>query len=123
MKSINLYVDHNYYCSDDNYFDNGCRCVYSCLDDFLDSVKGYSIYMNLVFRWDVVRNDDTGELDAYIFIMQQRKGLFQPNIIRGIKREEFNKLKKYLLPHWKYLNDIWKPISLINVKPGKEREL
>lgn len=113
MSKENLYVEHDYAdgCSDSNFHSGEPRTEYDSVSDFLEDYDDNDIALNLVFRWDILKDEDTGHMSAMIFIMYQRKGIFDPIVIKNISESDFEKLGSYLKKHWKYLKEIWEPIS------------
>jgi hypothetical protein len=45
-------VDHPYYCTEGNYYSNGCHSTYDSWADFVEEANGWDLDMNLLFRWD-----------------------------------------------------------------------
>jgi hypothetical protein len=116
IKTIkDLAIDHNYYCSTSNYFKNDCCEHYETFDDFIDDRGKDDLDYNMVFRWDVKPNDeDEGEAAGFymeIFIMQQRKGLFQSCVIDEVTDADVSAIIEYLKPRWEYMREIWKPFE------------
>ena len=109
-----LAIDHDYYCSDNNYYSNDAALKYETFNDFLADFKDADVDMNLVFRWDVKAINDEDETEGYyleIFQMKQRKGIYTPIHISEFKKEDIAKLIEYLQPHIAKLKSIWKPFE------------
>jgi len=105
-----LTVEHDYYCNDDNYFSNDARLKYNCWEEFYDEFEDADIDMNLVFRWDMSKS--TKKYTLKLYMIQQRKGIFTPIIVKDFKEENINEFIKYITPHIKKLENIWKPFKL-----------
>jgi len=98
---------HPYYCSDSNYYSNEASSNFESMTDFLDSFEDCDVDMNLVFRWDIRKNDDDDMYYAEIFMMLQRKGIFKPIMIDSVLESEVERFEKYLMKHKKVLNMLW----------------
>lgn len=113
-----LAVDHNYYCNLGNYHSNESLTEYETFSEFLDEYEDADIDYNLIFRWDVKKiEDDVDELpeghSGYkmeVFIMQQRRGNFVPNLIKEVTEKDVSDIVKLLKKHRDYLNEIWSPL-------------
>jgi len=111
-----LAINHGYYCSQCNFYSNEPQEKYETMSDFLDNYEDSDVDMNLCFRWDIRKEEDTNSYDAEVFLILQRKGIFKPIYIEIIKEEECNRFEKYLSKHWETLNRIWKPFSVEIIK-------
>ena len=106
-----LSIDHPYYCSEGNYYSNEARSRYDTFTDFYQEMGDSDVDMNLVFRWDIHKEDEKELYSAEIFIMHQRKGRFWPIKIDLITEEDVPKFIEYITKHWNLLKKLWKPIS------------
>lgn len=117
MSKINsledLFVDHDYYCSDRNYYSNEPAQSYDDWESFYSAFRNTDLDLNLVFRWDLEKNDD-GEFYLEIFFMLQRKGIFKPVLIDSVKEENLPEIISFLTPHWEKLNQLWQPLSFVD---------
>lgn len=104
-----LALKHDYYCSDNNYYDSQCKGHYDTWKEFYDEFKDADIDMNLVFRWDV--HEDDGHYYAMVFMMHQRKGIFTPHWIKRIEQDDVDSFKKFMRMHWEKLESIWRPLN------------
>lgn len=112
MKTLKeLAVDHDYYCSDNNYYSNSAGQEYPTWRDFHNVYHDADIDMNLIFRWDIKQHDG-GDYYCEIFIMHQRKGKFSPVMIESFVEEDIPSFMELVTEHWKKLVSIWKPISI-----------
>lgn len=111
MNLEQLAQDHPYYCSDNNFYSNDPSQFYDTWEDFYRAEKEMDVDLNLCFRFDVKKDEDTGEYSAYIFIMQQRKGIFRPNTISSVKEENVPEMVEYLQKHYNQLQELWTPFS------------
>lgn len=108
MNLKDLAVDHDYYCSETNYFSNECSLQYDTVEEFLDHWGDADIDMNLAFRWDVYEQDN-GEYYAIVFFMLQRKGIFKSATIQSITEDDVESFVNFLKPHHEKLQNIWRP--------------
>lgn len=113
-----LCVEHSYYCSESNYYSNDANYTWETMTEFLDEFEDADIDYNMCFHWDIHQKLDEyteelveGEYRAEVFLMLQRKGIFQPHAIENIDEEEAVRFKEYAQRHWNYLTSLWKPIS------------
>lgn len=106
-----LAVKHPYYCSDSNFYSNEPSQYFESLADFLDEFEDADPDLNLCFRWDINRDDESGEYSANIFLILQRKGIFKPCSIEKVDLESIDRFNSYLEKHWELLKELWKPIS------------
>lgn len=100
-------VDHPYYCSESNWYSNEARLRFDCWADFVDGFGDSDLDMNHVFRWDW--EEDRRCLK--IFMMKQRKGLFQPIEIYGMTADDEEQVRVYLTKHWENILLMWYPIK------------
>ena len=112
MKTLleKLSVEHNYHCSESNYYSNEANEEYETMTTFLEEYKDADISMNLIFRWDIFKEDD-GIYRAEVFMIKQRKGIFSPCTIETISEKEAIEFEKIAKKHFNYLLEIWKPIT------------
>lgn len=111
MEFKDLLVEHDYYCSDSNYFGLSFETKYATFQDFYDDMGDADLDMNLVFRFDVFQNEEDNTYYMQIFIIHQRKGRFVPFFIESVKESDFELIKKYLEPRFKDLKNLWKPFN------------
>lgn len=102
-----LAIKHDYYCSDSNYYSNKPYCKWESFKDFYEEMKDAD--MNLVFRWDVIKEEDSDVYYMEIFMIHQRKGIFAPHFIQQVTDEDVILIIEYLKPHKKKLDKIWLP--------------
>lgn len=110
-----LAVDHPYYCSDSNYYSSDGAISFPTMTEFLDDFEGLDVDLNLCFRWDFrekLDDDDigTGNYEADVFLMLQRKGIFRPISIDSVNEDEALRFKSYALRHMERLKMIWSPL-------------
>jgi hypothetical protein len=120
MTLNDLQAEHPFYCSDKNYFDNSVTETYETSIEFLKEYEHKDPDIYLCIRFDVKDSEDHSGKCAYVFILNQRKGLFIPIIINSIKETEVAKFSKYLKSHWKKQVDNWMPFSLLDNKAVTE---
>jgi hypothetical protein len=110
MTLKDLAIDHDYYCSESNYYSNEAAQHYKTFKNFISEMGESDVDMNLVFRWDIkLLDDQTYTCD--IFIMQQRKGRFMPFSIDLIEEDDVPAFIDYVKKHFNKLLSIWKPIE------------
>jgi len=105
-----LAVDHDYYASDSNYYSNNSG-HYTTFADFYDDFIDADIDMNLIFRWDIKKHDESERYYVEIFMILQRKGIYMPHMIDHIREEDVPKFIELVTKHWQKLISIWSPIS------------
>lgn len=106
-------VNHDYYCSDTNYYSNSATVVWGTWSDFYNDYKDADIDLNLIFRWDI-KEKEHGEYYMNVFIIHQRKGIFAPQIIENIDEKDFDSIKELLSKHYDKLVNLWNPFSKTN---------
>ena len=111
MKFNDLLQDHDYYASDSNYYSNEASTKWNSFDDFYAEYINADIDMNLIYRWDIKKDDDEN-LYMEIFIIKQRKGIYAPQFIENVYEKDFDKIKELLQPHLDKLANIWLPFSV-----------
>lgn len=114
MKTItfkDLLAEHDYYCSDSNYYRNDAAREYETFREFYDEMRDADIDWNLCFRFDVIANDEKDGFYGNISVMQQRKGKFVPFTIHSIVESDLDMIVEYLTPHWNKMKQIWQPFS------------
>lgn len=125
-------VDHDYYCSESNYYQNGTGEKFATWSDFVRGYGDSDLDMNLVFRWDwkLPYDDDENQIlhpDPYyrdgnlmIFFMGQRKGRFWCVQVQVCQADE-PEVIKFLQPRLDHLVKLWRPLMPTD-KPEKEKE-
>lgn len=106
-----LAIDHDYYCSESNYYSNKASMRYETFSDFYEEFHDADVDMNLVFRWDLHELEECKRYYLEIFMIQQRKGIFKPIHIALFDERDVELLAKYLKPHIEKLKAIWKPFE------------
>lgn len=117
-------IDHPYYCKIENYFSNDSVSHHDTWDSFHECEDDEDMDLNLIFRWDweIDHEDFDDEIDdsndekfdnnhvLKLFYMTQRKGIFRTVIIK-VKKEDEEKIKKFLKPRWRKMKKLWEGIS------------
>ena len=111
MEFKDLLLDHDYYASDNNYYSNDAGQKWNTFQDFYDEYHDADIDMNLIYRWDI-KKDDEENLCMKIFIIHQRKGIYAPHFIESVSESDFENIQKLLQPHLDKLARIWLPFSV-----------
>jgi len=115
-KLVEMSCYHSYDCSDNNYFNSSTSCTFNTATEFLEEFEDSDEDYNLVFRWDITEKTDdndktTGEYNASVFFVLQRKGYFLPTFIENITPSELPRFKRFLKIRWEHLESLWSPIS------------
>lgn len=116
MKSIelkDLAIDHDYYASDNNYFDRETVGKYNTWADFYEQFHDADIDMNLIYRWDIYKRPESNRYYMQINIIAQRKGFFMPVHIDYLDEKDVETIIPFMQKHWNKLQSIWQPISKI----------
>lgn len=119
MKLEDLAVEHNYYCNMGNYFSNECSFNCETFQDFLDAMGDSDMDMNLLFRWDVKKYEESDDNDedspkgyyAEMFFMLQRKGNFICHNIEKMTEEDVEAFVAFVEPRHKHLMSLWAPFG------------
>lgn len=110
MTLKDLAVDHDYYCSDVNYFKNSVSTEFTTFSEFYEEFFDADPDMNLVFRWDIIKyENDTYRME--VLIIHQRKGFFRPIMIDRVFEEDVSDILEFLNKNYSKLQKIWNPIS------------
>lgn len=128
-------IDHPYYCSESNYYSNGCHTSYGSWEAFHESEGDADFDMNLVFRWDWKPNDyiedETPEnLRAYadrfgdrdhawtlqVCWMGQRKGLYRCTEVKVCKADE-PAVRAWLIERAEHMRKLWEPLLDLPIAP------
>ena len=111
-------IDHSYYCSEGNYYNNDCHTEYKSFADFLADYGDADMDMNMVFRWDWKESDpETGENNfngdvnyrngkLFLYVVGQRKALLTSKEIEVCRADEAEVIK-YLKPRQEYMRALW----------------
>lgn len=111
MKLKDLAIDHDYYCHDNNYYSNDAALKYDTFSDFYEEFQDADVDMNLIFRWDLGKRDNSERHYLQLFMINQRKGIFRPIYISLFDEKDIELFIKYLKPHIEKLKSIWKPFE------------
>lgn len=110
-------VEHDYY-GETTYNEMN----FETWEDFMENMGKAEKCWNFLFRWDwyerdkdtddiVYRGDDNERTGHVKFCYQaQRKGFSMSAVVKVARNEE-PKVRAYLQEHWKYMEDMWAPIS------------
>lgn len=115
-------TEHNYYCSNANYYvgngngENYGLCTHENWTEFQEewllNDGTLDDDFNHVFRFDVREKEDdegnaTGEFYLMLYFVLQRKGIFRPVRINQITKEDMPSIKDFLSGRWDYLREQW----------------
>lgn len=106
-----LAVKHDYYASDSNYYSNDASGHYNTWSDFYEEFHDADIDYNLVFRWDVMKKEESGRYYMQIIIIAQRKGIYMPIHIDYIDDKDADQIKEFMKPHMEKIKNIWQPFK------------
>lgn len=115
MKSIKNFKEligcnHDYYCHTNNYYSNDPFSEWGTWKEFYDNWIDVDVDMNLIFRWDIRAYEEI-ETKYYmeIFIIQQRKGIFCPQLINNVTPNDFDSIVELLSKHYCKIRNLWNP--------------
>lgn len=111
MTLKDLAIEHDYYCSDSNYYSNETSVRYDTFADFYEEFHDADVDMNLVFRWDLKMREASERYYMEIFQIKQRKGIFAPIYIKYFDEQDIPLFIKYITPHIEKLKNIWNPLA------------
>lgn len=100
-------VEHPYYCSESNFYSRKPYTRFECWSDFMDEFAEADLDMNHIFRWDW--EEDRHRLK--LFMIKQRKGIFQPIEIYGMTPEDEPSVREFLRGHWETILAMWEPLA------------
>lgn len=95
---------HPYYCSEGNYYSNGCYDEYESFDDFLADWGDSDIDYNRIHRWDISLGDDDCKPEVSFYYILQRKAIARSCHFPYDPADD-SRIRDFLRPH-KELNDI-----------------
>lgn len=110
MTLKDLAVEHDYYCHDSNYYSNDAGGEWNTWSDFYKEYNDADIDMNLIFRYDVAKVDETDKYCMGVYMIHQRKGIFAPHLIKLVEEKDVPSIIELLSKHREKLNSIWKPL-------------
>jgi hypothetical protein len=96
LKFKDLLVEHDYYCSTSNYDNHASEEQWETWSDFYEEYKDEDIDRNLVFRWDIQVNEETGKYYMKVFMIRQRQGQFAPHYIKQVDEKDLKTIKEFL---------------------------
>lgn len=106
-----LAIDHDYYCSPNNYYSYEATLKYDTFADFYEEFHDADVDKNLIFRWDLHKREESKRYYLELFMINQRKGIFKPIYITFFDERDIDSFVKYLKPHIEKLKAIWKPFK------------
>ena len=111
MNLKDLAIDHDYYTSGSNYYSNDASGHYNTWADFYEEFHDADIDMNLVFRWDIYKREESKRYYMQIIIIAQRKGIYMPIHIDYVDEQDVPQIEQFMKPHFEKLLSIWQPLS------------
>lgn len=110
MELKDLAIEHDYYCEDKKLTYDQREEFYSW-DQFYDEYNDADIDMNLIFRWDIFKNEKfINDYTLKLYVIRQRRGIFELITVRNIKNENVPLIIELLSRHKEKLDKIWKPL-------------
>jgi len=120
-------TNHNYYCSNANYYvgnlrgENFGKCDYDTWEDFkeewLNNDGSLDDDYNHIFRFDIIESLDSetdeplGTYELALYFILQRKGIFRPVIIKTITQNDMTEIEAFLKVRWEYMKGQWDEFS------------
>lgn len=98
-----LKTTHDYHFTSSEYEEE----IYETWQQFIQQAKTWSIALNPVFRWDL---QDNNQLE--IIFLKPRKNYCWKAVIKNPQHEDAESIISFLQQRYKYLQDIWQPISI-----------
>ena len=125
-------TDHSYYCSESNYYVSGRngqnfgRCEHSTWADFkegwlLPASTDLDDDLNHVFRFDICKDEDSGNFKLWLFFILQRKGIYRPVLIRSITQEDMPEIEDFLRKRWEYMRGQWIEFSEMDAEVNHDQ--
>ena len=111
MKLKDLAIDHPYYASESNYFSNDAKADYPVWADFYEEWNDFDVDLNLVYRWDIKKREESDRYYMELFIIQQRKGIYMPIMVHYVDEKDIETIVPFLKKHKAKIEDIWNPIK------------
>lgn len=113
MNTKNIFeIEHSYYCEEGNYFSEDGHRTYESISDFLDEWGDADEDYNLLFRWDILQEDQddlaVGEYWFKCFFMLQRKGCKFSTKTRVTRKDE-SEILDFLRSRFEHLMKLWEP--------------
>lgn len=102
-------TEHDYYCSDENYFKGDTKNTYNSWNEFKESNFYLSEDFNLLFRYDICQfyYEDVVHIKTLkLYFVLQRKGFFVPAHVY-IKEKDLPEIEKFLNDRFEYLKKLW----------------
>lgn len=111
-----LITDHPYYCCEGNFYQRGHHEHLPSWSRFVVEWSEEDEDMNLLYRWDITRDDD-GALTLKCFYMHQRKARCS-SVFVDITEADLPTVREWLEGKWSHICKLWAPLS-DNVKGGE----
>lgn len=109
-------TNHDYFC-ESGITDNAE--IFECWQDFKEDGLDYDFDYNLLFRFDILKDED---MNCYVLELHhalQRRGIEQWHaVIQNIKKEDMPEIENYLRKAKKHLLKMWEEID---VDPNKQK--
>jgi hypothetical protein len=111
MEKKQFTTDHPYYCSSENYNSIDYSTEYESWDTFFEEMNDADKDMNLLFRYDIIANEEGRGYYGEFFYMLQRKGKFVPITVKNIRPIDIPEIKIFVAERREYLKTLWTPIN------------
>lgn len=103
-------VDHPYYATCGNWFNNDCHQEYANLASFLSDHGASDIDLNLVYRWDWKVDEDDRSHRLEVFFIEQRKAKAR-SVGVAVTADDEDGVIAYLRPRLAVLKSVWEPLT------------
>lgn len=113
MKIKDLAIEHDYRGSESNYYSRKCTYYYETWEDFFEEMGNVNIDYNLVYRWDIYK-DEYQNYSMNLYIIGQRKGIYSAALIESVTDKDVRSIIEYINRSWQKLKQIWEPISQLH---------
>jgi len=109
-------IEHPYYCSEGNYFNNECHIEYDNFQSFINEWSDADEDYNLLFRFDWEENT------LKLYYMMQRKA-FNKSIYITVNQNDEPLIYAFLEQKYTHLQSLWTPFSSNNIKINADSKL
>jgi len=116
MKLADLAFEHPYYASDSNWYDRNAGGAFANWEEFFSEygdLDSDDIDLNLVYRWDVKKYEESEPYCMQLIMIEQRRGIYKPIQIECIEEKDVEAIQQWLKPHFEYLLKLWQPLTNI----------
>jgi len=101
--------EHPYHCHTANYYSNDASTTIDLFADFIAEYDDADTDMNLVFRYDIEKEERSGYYRLTVFFMGQRKGIYWSVTVKVVTEPDAPRLCEFLQKHFATLKAIITP--------------